>query len=79
MNNISFNNTTNYLTYQKMMMNALKYYMIDNSISISQLSKDTSLSSSTIRSILNGKLFSYYSLIKLFTLGENFISYFKLD
>ncbi|MCM1259864.1 MAG: hypothetical protein NC222_02780 [Staphylococcus sp.] len=49
---LSFNNyTANDLPYQKMMMNALKYYMIDNSISISQLSKDTSLSSSTIRSI----------------------------
>lgn len=80
MNNISFNNdNTNYLTYQKMIINALKHYMINNSISISQLSKDTTLSSSTIRSILKGKSFSYRSLIKLFTLGENFISYFKLD
>ena len=52
MNNISFNNyTTNYLTYQKMIMNALKHSMLDNSISISQLSDYTTLSPSTIRSI----------------------------
>jgi hypothetical protein len=69
----------NYLIYQKMIMNALKHYMIDNSISISQLSKNTTLSSSTIRSILNGKSFSYLSLIKLFTLGDDFLFYFKLD
>lgn len=80
MNNISFkNDTTNYFIYQKMIMSALKHYMIDNSISISQLSRDTGLSSSTTRSILKGKSFSYRSLIKLFTLGENFLSYFKLD
>ncbi|MCM1514272.1 MAG: hypothetical protein NC090_04720 [Anaeroplasma bactoclasticum] len=52
MNNLSFNNyTTNYLIYQKTIMNALKHYMLNNSISISQLSNYTTLSSSTIRSI----------------------------
>lgn len=53
MNNISFhNNTINYLICQTMTMNDLKHFMMNNSISISQLSKYTTLSSSsTIGSI----------------------------
>ncbi len=60
-------------------MNALKHYMIDNSISISQVSKCTTLSHSTIRSILNGKSFSWRSFAKLLTLGKDFTSYFKFE
>lgn len=62
MKNITFddytNITINYLEYQQMIVNALKRYMIDNSISIYQISKLTTLSHSPIRSILNGKSFS---------------------
>ena len=62
-----------------MTMNALKHYMINNSISISQVSKYTTLPYSTIRSILNGKSFSWHSFAKLLSLGQDFTSYFKLD
>lgn len=54
-------------------------HMLNNSISINQISKLTTLSHSTIRSILNGKSFYWHSLAKLLSLGENFTSYLKLD
>ena len=74
MKNITFNNSYDHLHYQEMIMNALKHYMIDNSISISQVSKCTTLSYSTIRSILNGKDFSWRSFAKLLALGKDFTS-----
>ena len=79
MKNITFNNSYDYLHYQKMTMNALKHYMLNHSISINQISKLTTLSHATIRSILNGKYFSWRSFAKLLALGENFTSYFKLE
>ena len=78
MKNITFNNSYDYLHYQKMTTNALKHYMLNNSFSINQISKLTTLSHSTIRSILNGKSFSWRSFAKLLTLGKDFTSYFNL-
>ena len=83
MKNITFNNyatiTTNYCEYQQMIVNALKRYMLNNSISINQISKLTTLSHSTIHSILSGKSFSWRSFAKLLALGKDFTSYFKFE